>query len=320
MNSPELISLLEKLKESRSVCILGHVRPDGDAYGSTLGFGLSLEAAGKTVHLFNQEGMNATYSFLPGAEKLKTTPSKSPDCDLVVSVDTSVESRLGAAFMGWNRKVDLNIDHHVSNTNYGQLNLIDSTLPATAALLLKIIQAGSLPLPPETASNLFVGLSTDTGSFRYRGTTGETFQAAASLVAAGADSAELSRHCYQSVTPQKFELTRLALQTIRFEKDRRLGFMELTPEMFLASGATGADTEGLVDFLQDIQTVTLAALFEFRDSENLKVSLRSKGEVNVSQLASEFGGGGHPSAAGINLKGSARELQHKILDRLRQAL
>jgi phosphoesterase RecJ-like protein len=165
-----------------------------------------------------------------------------------------------------------------------------------------------------------VGLSTDTGSFRYRGTTADTFQAAADLVRAGADSAELSRQCYQSVTPQKFELIRQALQTIRFEKESRLGVMELTPEMFQSSGASSADTEGLIDFLQDIQSVSLAALFEFRDSNTLKVSLRSKGEINVSQLASEFGGGGHPAAAGINFQGDAREMQNKILDRLRQAL
>lgn len=319
--SPSLfVPLLEKLKGARSVSILGHVRPDGDAYGSTLGLGLSLREAGKEVFFFNQEGMSPAYAFLPGSDQLQATPAEAPACDLVISVDTSVENRLGPAFMGWNRKVDLNIDHHVSNTNYGILNLVDPSLPATAALLLRIIQAGGLPLPPFTAANLFVGLSTDTGSFRYRGTTADTFQAAADLVRAGADSAELSRQCYQSVTPQKFELTRLALQTIRFEKDSRLGVMELTPEMFQASGASSADTEGLIDFLQDIQSVSLAALFEFRDSNTLKVSLRSKGEINVSQLASEFGGGGHPAAAGINLQGNVREMQNKILDRLRQAL
>jgi phosphoesterase RecJ-like protein len=235
-------------------------------------------------------------------------------------VDTSVENRLGPAFMDWKRKVDLNIDHHVSNTNYGILNFIDPSLPASAALILKIIKEANLPLSPSAASNLFVGLSTDTGSFRYRGTTAETFQAAADLVRAGADSAELSRLCYQSVTPQKFDLIRFSLQSIRFEKERRLGIMELTPEMFRNSGASNQDTEGLIDFLQDIQTVELAVLFEERDSENLKVSLRSKGTVNVSLLASEFGGGGHPSAAGINLKGPVRELQNKILDRLREAL
>jgi len=320
MNDSPFSPLLNKLKEARSISILGHVRPDGDAYGSTLGFGLSLQEAGKKVFFFNQEGMNSPYTFLPSSELLKPTPALAPNCDLVISVDTSVEDRLGPSFMGWKRKVDFNIDHHVSNTNYGVINVVVPTLPATAALIFEIIKEANLPLSPACAANLFVGLSTDTGSFRYRGTTAHTFQTAADLVRAGADSVELSRRCYQAVSPQKFDLIRLALGSTRFEKDRRLGIMELTPEMLQASGALTSDTEGLIDFLQDVETVDLAALFEFQDPESLKVSLRSKCSVNVSQLASEFGGGGHPAAAGINLKGPVGPLHNKILDRLREAL
>jgi phosphoesterase RecJ-like protein len=320
MSPSPFAAALERIRAARSIIVLGHLRPDGDAYGSSIGLTLSLKEAGKKVRCLNQDGLTDFYRFLPGAELLEASPAAMPEHDLLIAVDTSVENRLGPAYTGWKAKTHLNLDHHVSNTLYGEINIVAPELPASAALLLDLITEGGLPLTPAVASNLFVGLSTDTGSFRYRGTTAATFRAAARLVEAGADAAELARHCYQSVSKGRFELNRMALDSVRFDPGGRLAWLDLNPAMFTASGAGPEDTEGLIECLQEIKTVELAALFDTRPDGSLKVSLRSKGPVNVSELGSRFGGGGHPAAAGINFKSDAEGSRARVLEALRAAL
>lgn len=317
VNISEVISLF---KDASSLCLLGHLKPDGDAYGSTLGLGLSLAEAGKTVTLCNQDGALKMYEFMPGFDHLVQTPEQTVDCDLVVSLDTSTHPRLGERFLAWDRKVDVNIDHHISNTLYADSNFVLGDQPSTASIALQIIEEGNFPLSADSASSLFVGVSTDTGSFRYRGTTAETMRQAARLIEAGADSAELSRQCYQSMTQARFELRRLATNTMTFEENARLAYMELEPSMFESTGALPEDTEGLVESAQLVNSVTLAALFEHKADGSLKVSLRSKGEVNVSEIASEFGGGGHAAASGINFKSDSIQNRDTVLARLRRAL
>jgi bifunctional oligoribonuclease and PAP phosphatase NrnA len=308
------------LEEASSIILLSHVRPDGDAYGSSLGLAHTLRSLGKHVHVFNQDGLLPMYDFLPGSTIVQATPLSAPPADLIVSLDTSTKERLGPSFLSWGKSVDLNIDHHISNTLYASTNLIDPDQPATAALITDLIQQHGWPMTREAASNLFVGLSTDTGSFRYRGTSSTTFRQAADLVEAGADSAELSRHCYQSMSAERFALLRLAFHSLRTEQHHQLAYYTLTPDMFQESGAKPEDTEGIVETSLNVASVRLGALFEMKQDGSLKVSLRSKGEINVSRIASEFGGGGHPGAAGINFCSEGETHLQEVLTRLRLAL
>ena len=308
------------LEEASSIILLSHVRPDGDAYGSSLGLAHTLRALGKLVHVFNEDALLPMYNFLPGSDIIQATPASPPTADLIVSLDTSAQERLGPSFLSWGKVVDLNIDHHVSNTLYAKTNLIDPAEPATAALIIRLIQECRWPMTREVASNLFVGLSTDTGSFRYRGTSSSTFRQAADLVEAGADSSTLSRHCYQSMSPERFALLRLAFQSLQTEHQHQLAHYTLTPEMFLESGARPEDTEGIVETSLNVNTVILGALFELKKDGSLKVSLRSKGEINVSQIAAQFGGGGHPGAAGINFNSDGETHRQQVLTQLRNSL
>jgi phosphoesterase RecJ-like protein len=310
-------TVLRDLRQAGSVTIISHVRPDGDAYGSMLGLGLSLELAGKRIHLVNQDGMIPMYAFLPESHRVQRSTPQAPEADLLIAVDTSTFERLGPDCVSWNRPVDLNLDHHASNTLYGRTNLVDAEHPSTASLLWQLIREGGLPVDARVASALYTGVSTDTGSFRYRGTTAATFRAAAEMVDAGADPAELARHCYQSTSPQRFQLARLAMQSMQIEMDGALAHLAVTREMFEHSGAAPEDTEGLVEKLLEISTVRVGALFESMPDGKLRVSLRSKKDLDVGKVAGEFGGGGHRLAAGIRISGDPAAGRSRVIDRLK---
>lgn len=308
---------LDHIQKAHSIGILSHIRPDGDAYGSMLGLGLALEILDKKVFFWNEDGLASLYKFLPQSQRIQKTPVQPPEVDLLISVDTSTYDRLGSLFLGWNRGIDINIDHHVSNTEYGKINVIRPELPAAAALIVELIETAGWKMTPDIASALFVGISTDTGSFRYRGTTADTFRAAAKLAEEGADVATLARYCYQSLSPERFILKQMAMQHISLEIDNQLAYLEIDPSMYERSGARSEDSEGLVEMLQEIETVKISALFDLQPRGLLKVSLRSK-EINVGKVAQEFGGGGHKLAAGIRLSDhSKKEL---VLARLRKSL
>ena len=317
MQTDSSTEALAALAAAGEIWIFSHQRPDGDALGSSLGLGLTLEAVGKKIRIFNQDPVSDLYQFLPGQDKVEPTPTTPPGPGVfLLALDTSTLERLGPSFLAWNQAPDLSIDHHESNTRFAKINLVDPSEPSTASLVMRLLdQAGWVP-PATAASNLFVGLTTDTGSFCYRGTTAKTFRTAARLVELGADPSSLARECYQSTSPERFQLRRLALQSIRFHAGSRLATLDLTPEMFAESGARSSDTEGLVEEALTIRGVEISALFEIRRGDVLKVSLRSKGGTNVSQLAREFGGGGHPGAAGINFSQDAAHHQEAVLNRL----
>ncbi|MFH1066571.1 MAG: DHH family phosphoesterase [bacterium] len=318
MIADDLNPVVETLQQARSIGIFCHIRPDGDALGSLLGLGLSLRAMNKAVRFFSADGLPLAYRFLPEGNLVECPPASPPDCERIVVVDTSTQERVGSVFQTWNRQVDINLDHHVSNTRFGLINIIRPDLAASALLVQEIIENAGWPMSPAIAANLYVGVSTDTGSFRHSSVTAEVFRAAARLVDAGANPTELARQCYRSVALRRFELARLAMQTMKLECDNQLAYVQITPEMFQASGALPEDSEGLIEKLQELAPVCVAAVFESAEN-SLRVSLRSKGNVDVNALAARFGGGGHPAAAGIRVSGPPEINREKILESLRAA-
>ena len=178
----------QAFREHQRFAILSHVRPDGDALGSQLALALSLKQLGKELRVWNEDGMLEKYSFMPRAELMTKPPSVAEDVDVAVALDTAIQSRLGTAFQAVrSAKIWINIDHHPSNPGYGDLVYIDPTSPATGQILFELIQSEQLPMDPAIAENLFVAISTDTGSFQYPNTTARTFEIAAELVRCGVD-------------------------------------------------------------------------------------------------------------------------------------
>jgi phosphoesterase RecJ-like protein len=297
--------------------ILSHVRPDGDAYGSALGLGLCIEAMGKTVKIFFQDGLNENYRFLAHSEKIQIPPvSGVTKKTILISVDTSTIDRLGANFIAWNRIPDINIDHHVSNTRFAKVNLIDPESPATAQLLYEIIEKLSWPINPDIASNLYVGIITDTGSFRFRQTTSRTFSIAAALTAAGASPSKLAEHCFLSHPIAKFKLQQEVLSQAQFYFDNRVAACQITQQMIARHQALPEHTENILEPLQSLKVVEVAFVIESGSDGFQRCSLRSKGNIDVSQIAVKLGGGGHIASAGLRIKMPAEELCKRLLDEL----
>ena len=234
---------------------------------------------------------------------------------MLIAVDCADPRRLGTAFEAWGRAPDINIDHHVSNPGYGAaLNLVDPQSPATAQVLYELIAALKWPLTAGTAANLYVGLMTDTGCFRYRQTTARTFEIAARLVEAGADPTALAESCYQSFRAERLLLLRDVLNSLHFASRERIAWFHLTPETYARTGATADETEGLIEYLQAVRTVEAAFVLEVMSDGLTRASLRSRGLVDVQKICAAFGGGGHRLAAGLRTKLEPAVLEKKLLD------
>jgi phosphoesterase RecJ-like protein len=310
------------LRENQRFAVLGHVRPDGDALGSQLALGLSLKQLGKDVRIWNEEGMLEKYSFLPNADLLTKPPAEPEDVDVAIALDTAIQNRLGTALPAVrSAKVWINIDHHPSNPGYGDLVYIDPKSPATGQILFELIKSEKLPVDSAIAENLYVAISTDTGSFQYPNTTARTFEIAAELVHAGVDVGRVSQLTYENYPRRRAELLRDLLGTMRFETNDRVASFSLSLATAKKLGVLPEDNEGLIDHLRAIRGVIVAVFFEELADGKVRVSMRSKNEkVNVCAICEKFGGGGHVLAAGARVRGSLAEVEKKILEEVRDVV
>lgn len=304
------------LRAHQRFAVLSHVRPDGDALGSQLALALSLQQLGKDVTVWNEDGLLEKYNFLPGGERLTQPPREPQDFDVAVALDTATQNRLGTAGESVRHaKTWINIDHHPSNPGYGDLVYIDPTSPATGQILFELIQSQQLPIDPAIAENLFVAISTDTGSFQYPNTTTRTFEIGAELVRGGVDVGRVSQLLYENYPRRRTELLRELLGTMRFEAGGKIASFSLSLKVAADLKVKPEDNEGLIDHLRAIQGVIVAVFFEELTDGKVRVSMRSKSEaVDVSAICQKFGGGGHKLAAGARVRGTLAEVEQKILE------
>ena len=302
-------------REHQRFAILSHVRPDGDALGSQLALALSLKQLGKDVRVWNEDGMLEKYSFLARAQLLTKPPSGAEDVDVAIALDTAIQNRLGTAFQAIRTaKIWVNIDHHPSNPGYGDLVYVDPTAPATGQILFELIKSERLPFDRAIAENLYVAISTDTGSFQYPNTTARTFEIAAELVRAGVDVGRINQQVFENYPRRRVELLRELLRTMRFEGGGRVASFSLSLKTAAELGVLPEDNEGLIDHLRAIRGVIVAVFFEELTDGKVRVSMRSKSEkTDVCAICQKFGGGGHTLAAGARVRGSLAEVEQKIL-------
>lgn len=305
------------LRAHKKFAVLSHVRPDGDALGSTLALALSLKELGKEVRAWNEEGVLEKYNFLPRAELLTTPPNSPEDVDVGIALDTAVRNRLGNTLAAIrSAKVWINIDHHPSNPRYGDIVYIDPTAPATGQILFEFLKSQKFPITPAIAENLYAAISTDTGSFQYPNTTVRTFQIAAELVECGVDVGRVSQLLYENFPRRRIELLRELLGTMHFGCDGKLAWFSLSQAGALALGVIPEDNEGLIDHLRATRGVVVAIFFEELTDGKVRVSMRSKNEaVDVCAICKEFGGGGHVLAAGARVAGTLAEVEKKIVEK-----
>jgi bifunctional oligoribonuclease and PAP phosphatase NrnA len=304
------------LREQQRFAILSHVRPDGDALGSQLALALSLKELGKDLRVWNEEGMLEKYSFVPAANLLSKPPSAPEDVDVAIALDTAIQNRLGTTLSAIrSAKVWINIDHHPSNPGYGDIVYIDPTSPATGQIIFELIKSQNLPFTREIAENLYVAISTDTGSFQYPNTTAHTFEIAAELVRAGVDIGRVSQQLYENYPRRRSELLRELLATIRFDGGGRVASFSLSVNLARQLGVLPEDNEGLIDHLRAIRGVIVAVFFEELPDGKVRVSMRSKNNgADVRAICEKFGGGGHILAAGARVRGTLPEVRVKILE------
>ena len=304
------------IRRHQSFVLLSHVRPDGDAIGSQLALGFSLLAIGKSVRMFNEDGLPENLAFLRGSERIERPPTEPVDVEVVIALDTATRPRLGdgclhAASKG---QLWLNIDHHISNPQYGDLNLIDATSPATGEILYELITALDLPLPEESRDALYVAVSTDTGSFQYPSTTAKTYDMAADLIRRGLEVGKVNSQTYDNHPFRRLELLRALLNTLEVTADGMVAHWTLYEKVRIDLALNAEDSEGLIDVIRAIRGVQVAVFFEELPDGRSRVSMRSKDRrYDVCQIASEFGGGGHSLAAGIRMKDPIEQTKARVL-------
>jgi len=311
-----LAEIAEILKTRNRFVVMSHARPDGDALGCTLAMALCLRQLGKDVTAWNEDGVPAKFHYLPEHTLVTQPPAEPQRFDVALVLDNAVKSRAGKAIAAVaHADVVINLDHHITNDHYGDLNFIDPLAPATGQILFELIRGHDLPLTYAMADNLFVAISTDTGSFQYPSTTARTYEIAAELIRAGVNVGEISQKMYESHPRRRLELLRALLNVLRFSSQDRVASFALSVETVKAVGSIPEDTEGLIDTIRAIEDVTAAAFFEELGDGRVRVSLRSKSpQIDVSKVCGLFGGGGHKLAAGARVSGTLAEVQEKVLE------
>jgi len=314
--------ILEILGESHTIAVCSHMRPDGDCIGSTLGLALALLEQGKEVICWNQDPVPDKLRFLDPDQLIQAPRPIKRAFDCVVAVDAASIDRLGTAEKHIaNRKTLINIDHHASNTRFGDVNWIASREPSSGELVYQLIRKAGWEITPRIADCLFTAISTDTGSFQYPTTLPATYYAAGDLVKQGANLATVCDEVYQSYPLSRVKLLRHVYNKFRLTHDNQIAYFWLKEEDFARTGATASDTEGLIDHVRAIEPVVVACVFEELEPELTRISLRSKDKnVNVSDIGGEFGGGGHLAAAGARIAGRPMGVQRRVVAAIRRAL
>ena len=307
-----------------SFVVLSHYRPDGDAIGSSLAVALALKKMGKSVRVLNEDRVPDTLRFLPGSEMIEQPGDDPIKADVVIAVDCATRERLGEKCLAAIQSpLWINMDHHRSNEDYGDLHFIDSDAPATGEIIFNLLFATALPLDADIGSNLYVAISTDTGSFQYQGTTARTYEIGAALIRLGVDIAGLSRSTYENFPLRRITLLRGLLNSMEITHGGRVASWGLTAEMAASTGMKPEDAEGLIDNLRSIQGVIVAAAFEELPGPDgkVRISLRSKDpRVDVGKVCAVFGGGGHALAAGARLRGPLSDAKARVFQAIDEAL
>ena len=292
---------VDVLGGGRSFLLSSHAHPDGDAIGSEVALARILRATGRSATIWNLDPAPSTYDGVIRDQLIHvgpTPPPGFPDAfDFAVALECPQLDRTGLE-EALRRLEVLNMDHHLGNCRYGVANWVDTEAPAVAEMVLRLARALEVPVDPATANALYLGLSTDTGSFRFANATPRAFEAAAELVRRGARPEQIAGWLYESRPPGAVRLLGEVLGTLRLHSDERVASVRLELRMFERAGAAPSDSEGLIDYPRSIRGVEAVALFRERPEGDVKVSLRSRGGIDVGAIAGRRGGGGHRNAAG----------------------
>lgn len=312
--------MAEELRKAPKVALFSHVSPDGDCIGTMLGIGLALEKLGQEVYFYNPDPIPRNLSFLPGVNRIQTTlPNPFPqtlffvDCSDMQRVNLRKEQIPEGSIV-------LNLDHHVSNQNFGSVNWVDTEASASGEVAFELIRELQIKLTPEIATNLYTAILTDTGSFQYSSTNSRTHRIAAELLECGISLVNIHNQIFDQKPLAKVKLLQHALNQLQLSADGKCAIMSLRMKDFAASGAEESLSEGLVDHARSIQGVEVAILLKEIDTRKVRVGLRSNLWFNVNELAARFGGGGHKRAAGCTMEATIEEAEQLLIHAIEEEM
>jgi phosphoesterase RecJ-like protein len=313
--------IIQQLTNSRSVLIASHLNPDGDALGSLLALGLAMEALNIKTTLYNESDIPAVYRFLPEIDRIQDQISRVHAYETAVILDCSSLDRMGRATeIVTQIPMVINIDHHATNTGFGERRLIDDKACATAELVFRLLKEMRVSISLAMATAIYTGIVTDTGSFRFSNTNAAAFEICNEMVRLGVKPFHIAQHLYGPYSLGRIKLLNQALESIEISNNGSLSLMTLTRKMLKETGTQPEDADGLIHYARRIEDVRMAALIqEQANSRNhasadkkYHVSLRSDGSIDVAAIASTFGGGGHPNAAGFSIESTIHKIKETI--------
>ncbi len=310
------------LNSAANILVTSHTAPDGDAVGSLLAMGLALAAMGKDVVLYNESPIPAVYRFLPGSERIvhEVDPSR---FDTAVVLDCSDLARIGKIRDAVAKlPIVVNIDHHITNAEFGTCQLVETDACATTEIVYRLITAMKVPIDQDIATCIYTGILTDTGSFRFSNTNQAAFDISNRMIAIGVNPFHVAQHVYGTYSLGRIKLLNLALDSIEISPNRKISLMSVTQNMLRETGTQLEDADGLINYAKRIQDVRVAVMIQEMPAENgvsqnhrrhYHVSLRSDGTIDVAAIATRFGGGGHANAAGFSVISTLPELKANLM-------
>ncbi|MFN2390675.1 MAG: bifunctional oligoribonuclease/PAP phosphatase NrnA [Pyrinomonadaceae bacterium] len=313
-----LSQVVELIENKQNFAITTHVRPDGDGIGSSLGLCWLLRSLGKNAEVIVRDGIPISYTLLPGAEEIRQISQVNGKYDAIFVIECSDINRPG--IKGLENQITVNIDHHATSEHFGTINWIDATASAVGEMIYNLCKAIGGRITKEIAECVYLALVTDTGSFHFSNTTERTLKIASELVKVGVKPARISEAVYNSYPWSRIELMRQVLATVKRDADGKVAWMRQTHAMSENANAVDGDNSGFVNIPLAAKEVEAVVYMRETVPNNYRVSLRSKGGINVARVAEKFGGGGHKNAAGCRVEGDWDEKECEIVSALIRAV
>lgn len=317
-NATEFQQIVAAIHQRQRFVVSSHARPDGDSIGSQLAFAYAARALGKEVTVVNRDAAPPPLMAFPGVSAITIADAVSGDFDAAVIMECGDLARPGVA--GLERQFLINIDHHPGNTGYGDINWFDSSAAACGEMVFDLVGALGVPLTREIATHIYLAILTDTGSFHYSSISPRTFDICRQTLEAGVDAVAVARSVYDSNNMGRLKLFGAVLSAMQIDPSGRIAIVYLDHEMARAAGGTYEDTEGLINLPLTVKEIQAVVFFKQNDGDEYRVSMRSKGEIDIGSVAKSFGGGGHKNAAGCTVTGPIDVLQKLFLEKIEQAI
>ena len=316
--TPELTRIVEAIRARQRFVVSSHVRPDGDSIGSSLAMAFALRALGKHARVVHADAAPAPFAPFPGVADIIVAPDAGDGFDASIIMECGDLGRTGVS--GLDRGCVINIDHHPGNTGYGQLCWFDPSAAACAEMVYDLIKALGAPFTLEIATHIYLAILTDTGRFHYSGISPKTFAICREALEAGVDPRRVASQVYDSYSMGRVRLLGAVLNGMRIDPTGRIAVIQLDNATLRACGGTYEDTDGVINEPLKVKEIVAVVFFKQIEGNEYRISMRSKGDVDVAAVAKEYGGGGHKNAAGCTVGGPIDDLRSVFMEKIEAAI